>query len=119
MDELNECGFMFRYPVWMLDHPTLRAKGIINVPGPAGERAFLLFTDQDLAARFRSLDDRLAEYDPVAIPTRETLDDVLRILETGKFTHVVFDHPGSGVGLVAGSPLIAIATLRQRIRPAG
>ena len=117
MDELNDGGFLFRYPVWMVDHPTRGAKGIINLPGPAGERAFVLFTDEDLAARFRASDGRLAEYALVPIPTREALDDVRRVLETGKFTHVIFDHPGSGVPLGVGAKLVEIATVRRRIRP--
>jgi hypothetical protein len=99
----------------MLDHPTLKAKGIINTPGPNGERAFVLFTDEDLAARFRASDPRLAGYALVPISTRDTLAEVLRVLETGGFTYIVFDHPRSGVGLGAATPLVTITTLRKRI----
>jgi hypothetical protein len=116
MDELHDVGFEFRYPVWMLDHPKLKAKGIINTRGPDGERAFLLFTDGDLADRFRASDHRLAGYNLVPIPTWQALDEVLRVLQIGGFTHVIFDHPGSGVGIGVGSPLVAIATLRERIQ---
>ncbi len=113
MDEQDDCAFLFRYPVWMLNHPTLKAKGIINTPGPNGERAFLLFTDEDLAARFRASDPRLAGYTLVPISTRDTLAEVLRVLETGGFSHIIFDHPGSGVGLRVATPLVTIATLRE------
>ena len=116
MDEQDDCGFIFQYPVWMLDHPRLKAKGIINTLGPNGERAFLLFTDEDLAARSRASDPRLAGYTLVPISTRKALAEVLDVLETGNFSHIIFDHPGSGVGLGVATPLVTIAALHHRIQ---
>jgi hypothetical protein len=116
MDELHDGGFVFRYPVWMLDHPTLKAKGIVNTRGPNGERTFFLFTDDDLANRFRASDQRLGRYSLVPITTPKALDGVLRVLGMGGFDHVIFDHPGWNVVLGVGSPLVKIATLRERFR---
>jgi len=92
MDELFDPGeFLITFPLWFL---AIGGKGATNsllqVAGPGGEKATPLFTDQDLAERFRL--GPLGHYDLAIIRGPNDLLMVLGILERKGFTHVTIDQ---------------------------
>lgn len=114
MDEVRADGFLFGYPVWFLHSKTMGDKGDL-ITLVDDEPVFVLFTDDDLAARFKSRHRELAGHDVVPIPTPEAFDAFLSALEKKGCPNVVFDCPEPGMVLRVGSPVLAIETLRRRI----
>jgi hypothetical protein len=55
VDELyDEDSFLLTIPLWMLAQPVAPSQSLVMLTGPAEEKASPIFTDQDLAERFRA-----------------------------------------------------------------
>jgi len=87
----NDSTFLAQFPIWMLLHPTALSKGMLQVNGPDGERGFPIFTDRDLAERFKTSAPPLAHYVLGMAENREALKPVIEILEIQNIPYVALD----------------------------
>lgn len=68
---------------------------MISIKGSNGEVGLPLFTDNDLANRFREVIPPPNPYMLATLPGPQDLLRVMEIVERKGFTHVVFDHTAS------------------------
>ena len=83
--------FDLRLPVWLIMHPTKKAKGYISIAGQAGESVMPLFTDEGLASRFRDGAPQLLQYILGRATTANELTTILNNMENQHFTHAAID----------------------------
>jgi hypothetical protein len=95
-DEIDTSDdFLVTFPLWVLVHPVARWKGMITVKGVSGEKAVPLFTDDDLAERFKEPHPELGHY-LIAPVMAAQLPQLLDAIEAEGFTHVTVDAAGPG-----------------------
>jgi hypothetical protein len=98
VEDLHDpASFEFTFPLWTLIHPTLKTRGLIEMPVPGGKAA-PLFTDNDLADRYLREHPELGHYVLGSFASPAKLLPFLDLLEKRGFTHVLTD-PSRGRGL--------------------
>jgi hypothetical protein len=92
MEKLVETpAFLLHLPLWLIMHPTKKAKGYITIAGQAGERVMPLFTEESLASRFRQGAPQLNDYVLGRAADAAEFTKVLAFMESQGFTHAAID----------------------------
>lgn len=87
----NENKFTARFPIWMLVNQEHPARGLLRTNGSAGEVGCPLFTDRDLAERYRDSIPPIAHYELGLIENPKQFNSLLETLASQGITHVTFD----------------------------
>jgi hypothetical protein len=92
MDKLIETPqFPLQLPVWVIMHPIKKSKRYITMSGQAGQSVMPLFTEENLAQRYRDGAPHLSQFIVGRAGDSGEIAQVVNSMQVQGFTHAAID----------------------------
>jgi hypothetical protein len=92
MDKLVETSpFALQLPVWVIMHPTKKKKGYITMTAQPGQTVMPLFTEEQLAQRYRDGAPQLRDFLVGGARDATEITKVINAMVDQGFTHAAID----------------------------